>query len=152
MLGHPPDSEAALAELVRYCEDFAKQMLAKQGAFYPFAAIINQDGKMEAVGVHNGEERPQAQELYRLLFDSLNAMASNGRAKASAIAADVNVPANLSAPFPDAIRVHVRALGYSRQVYTPYRRYAHRSIRTLFRVVQSVEYAAPIGVDLDETD
>lgn len=138
----------SLAALLRYCEDFSKQMLAGAGEFHPFAAFINQDGKVEAVGAHTGEEYPRGAAVYQLLEDALASMAMERKALACAIAANVNVPSTLSSPFADGVRVHVEAPGYSRLVYTPYKVLSYRALRKFMAVLPTVEYAEPIAVDV----
>lgn len=137
----------SLASLLRYCEEFSKQMLAESGEFHPFAAFVNRDGEVEAVGAHTGEEFPQGVQVYQLLEGALASMAAEGKAMACAIAANVNVPSSLSSPFGDGVRVHVEAPGYSRLVYTPYRLLSYRAIRKFLAVLPTVEYAEPIAVD-----
>jgi hypothetical protein len=138
----------SLAALLRYCDEFSKQMLAEAGEFQPFAAFINQDGKVEAVGANTGEEHPRGSAVYQLLEDAMASMAMERKALACAIAADVNVPSTLSSPFADGVRVHVEAPGYSRLVFTPYKVLSHRTLRKFMAVLPTVEYAEPIAVDV----
>jgi hypothetical protein len=138
----------SLAALLRYCEEFSKQMLAEAGEFHPFAAIVNQAGKVEAVGAYLGEEHPPGVAVYQLLEASLTSMAVQRKALACAIAANVNIPSALSSPFVDGIRVHVEAPGYSRFVYTPYKVLSYRAFRKFMAVLPTVEYAEPISVDV----
>lgn len=138
----------SLAQLLQYCEGFAQRMLSDAGDFYPFGAFVNAEGKVEALGAHLGAERPNPQELYRFIQGAVAEMATQGKLSAYAIAANVNVPANLGSPFPDGIRVHVEAPGYSRLIYTPFRVLSLRALRKFLAVVPSVEYAEQITVDV----
>jgi hypothetical protein len=88
----------SLAALLRYCERFSKQMLAEAGEFHPFAAFVNRDGQVEAVGAYTGDEFPQGAQVYQMLEGALASMAAEGKAMACAIAANVNVPSSLSPP------------------------------------------------------
>ena len=138
----------ALAALLRYCEEFAKQMLFQAGEFHPFGAFVNHSGQVEALGGYLGAEFPRGSELYLFLEGALASMAAEGKVHASALAANVNVPSVLSSPFPDGFRVHVEAPGYSRLVYTPYRVLPYRAVRKFLAVVPTVEYAESIAVEV----
>lgn len=83
----------SLGSLLHYCESFAKPMLSRSGAFYPFGAFINADDKLEAIAASTGTDRPMPQELLTLMRNSISDLAASGRLKGYSIAADVNVPA-----------------------------------------------------------
>jgi len=140
-----------LIQLLHYCESFAKQMLANSAEFYPFGAVINAHGKIEALGAYNGMERPNSQDVYRLLGDSLVQMAREKKIIAYGLASDVNIPSQLASPHADGIRVHVEAPEYSRYIYTPYRVLPYRALRRFLAFLPVIEYAEPITVDLDPT-
>ena len=144
-----PTSIESLASLAHYCESFAKQMLSKAGAFHPFGAFINADGKLEALAASTGVERPGAQELIGLMHSAVASLAASGRLKAYAMAADVNVPAAYRPPFTDGIRVQVETPGYSRFIYTPYRVLRFRPLRAFLVVLPTVDYATPIPVNIE---
>lgn len=114
-------SPEQLSALVTYCTDFAKTMLKDTGDFYPFGATLTNDGKFGSVGGHNGQERPNAQEIYKLLGCNFAADAAAGKLSAVALAANVNIPDEYSPSAPDGVRVHVEAEGFSRFIYMPYR-------------------------------
>ncbi|MBB5206148.1 hypothetical protein HNQ51_003491 [Inhella inkyongensis] len=137
-----------MAALLRYCEQFAKQMLSDAGEFHPFGAFINSSGELEALGGYLGTEFPSGGELYTLLEGALASMVHERKARAYALAANVNMPAQVSSIFTDGVRVHIEAPGYSRLVYTPYRLLSYRAIRKFLAVVPTVEYAEPIAVDV----
>jgi hypothetical protein len=138
----------AMAALLRYCEQFAKQMLAEAGEFHPFGALVNRNGQVEVLAAHLGSEFPQGSELYTFLEGTVRAMASEGKAVAYALAANVTIPAHISAPLPDGVRVHVEAPGYSRLIYTPYRALSYRALRKFLVIFPTVEYTDPIAVDI----
>ncbi len=137
----------SLAALVQYCESFAKQMLSKTGAFYPFAAFINAENKLEVLAASTGTERPSPCELLELMRGGIEDLASAGRLKAYAIAADVNLPQAYEPQFCDGIRVQIEAPGYSRYIYTPYRILSFRALRAFLVVLPTIDYAQPIPVD-----
>src|ERR1700679_2236805 len=69
-------SSEHLQSLLVYCLNFGKQMLETSGAFYPFGAVLDPSGKLEAVGGWNGKEHPDPAEIYKLLCDALRARAT----------------------------------------------------------------------------
>ncbi|MCW1926561.1 hypothetical protein OKA05_28675 [Luteolibacter arcticus] len=101
-----------LEELLTYCSDFAGQMLRSHGEFHPFGATLSPDGKVTAVGAWNGEEQPRGRELVEILVSSIIA---------AALAANVDIPAQYEAEYPDGIRVKLECEGYARNIYLPYR-------------------------------
>jgi len=138
----------SLASLLRYCEQFAQQMLARSGEFHPFGSFVNAEGKIEALGAHLGSEFPAGGEVYTFLESAVASMAAQGKVSAYALAANVSIPSGLASPLPDGIRVHVEAPGYSRLVYTPYRILPLHAVRKFLAVVPTVEYLEPIVVDV----
>lgn len=143
-----PATIDSLAGLLRYCEQFAQQMLAQSGEFHPFGAFVNADGEIEALGAYLGSEFPPGSEVYAILESTVASMAAQGKASAYALAANVTIPSGLASPLRDGIRVHVEAPGYSRLVYTPYRILPLRAIRKFLAVVPTIEYLEPIAVDV----
>lgn len=143
-----PATIDSLADLLRYCEQFAKHMIAEAGEFHPFGAFVNADGRVEALGAHLGTELPRGSEVYAFLENALGSMVAQGKVGAYALAANVNIPSGLASPLPDGIRVHVEAPGYSRLVYTPYRVLPLRAIRKFLAFLPTVQYLEPIAVDV----
>ncbi|MCZ8235008.1 MAG: hypothetical protein ACK520_08730 [Inhella sp.] len=143
-----PVSIDALASLLRNCEQFAHQRIAESGGFHPFGAFINRAGDIEALGAQLSAEPRDSFEVYEFLEGAIAEMAHRGDIRAYALAANVAVPQQLASPFPDGLRVHVEAPGYSRFVYTPYRLLPYRAIRRFLAVLPTVEYSDPIAVDL----
>ena len=136
-----------LAALLRYCEEFAKQMLVEAGEFHPFGAFVDPEGQLQALAGHLGTEWPKGADLYSFLQGAVSQMAVQERLIAYALAANVNVPSSLEAPFHDGIRVQVEAPEYSRLVYTPYRMLPLKPLRRFLVVLPLVEYAEPIAVE-----
>lgn len=141
-------SVEALAALLNYCEKFAQRMLYEAGEFHPFGAFIDSNGELAALGGHLGEEVPKGAALYEFLESAIAEMARQGTLRAYALAANVSLPESLASPYPDGVRVHVEAAGYSRLVFTPYRLLPYRAIRKFLAVVPTVSYLEPVAVDV----
>lgn len=136
--------EQQLHELLTYCMQFAELMLRDAGEFYPFGATTGLDGQVRAVGGSDGTERPDPREIFAMLGESFAAEAGAGSILGAALAANVDVPADYEAPYPDALRVHLEAPGFSRQVYVPYK----LSLKGLFRKSREVTFAEPFSVQV----
>lgn len=95
-------------------------MLSDSGDFYPFGAVLDVEGKLRAVGAHDGNEHPNPQDLYKLLVDIFKTQAATGEIIASAMATNVNIPLTYESPHPDGIRVQLESKDYSRFIYFPY--------------------------------
>jgi len=78
-----------LDEILNSLLPFAQQMLAKYGAFHPFAASMNQEGKVALVAGYTGDEHPPSQEVIDLLTDGLRQSARQGEIRAAGICLDV---------------------------------------------------------------
>ena len=114
------DRDQQIFRLYSYCQDFAGTMLREAGDFYPFGAAVDQMGEAQAFGASNGDERPEPRELYRMLEHGFSAGAKDGSFSIVALAANVNVPHQYNPPFPDGLRIHLEAPGFSRYIYVPY--------------------------------
>jgi hypothetical protein len=138
-----------VVHLLHYCETFAKQMLSASGEFYPFAAFVNPEGKLEAMAADLGSERPSPRELLELLHGALNQMERDGKLIAFAIAANVDIPKEYSPPAPDGIRIQLVAPGLcNRFVYTPYRQLPYPKVRKFLGFLATIEYEETIAADL----
>lgn len=102
------------------CVDFAKQMLADAGDFYPFGATLSPEGQMARAGAHNGDDHPPPLQLYDILAGAFAEGGKSGKFSAVALAANVNIPAQYSPSSPDGIRVHLECAGNARFIYVPY--------------------------------
>jgi hypothetical protein len=109
-----------LSGMLEGCWDFAKLMLTKSGDFFPFGETADDTGQRTMQAADIGQAHPRPQELYAFLEGALRQAAAQGEIAAVALAANVNIPAEYKPQFPDGIRVHVEATGYSRYVYLPY--------------------------------
>lgn len=133
-----------LHELLTYCMEFAKVMLTDSGEFYPFGAVVGLDEEVKAVGGYDGNEHPRSQDIYRLLFESFVASATEESISAAALAANVDIPAEYSPPAPDGLRVHLECAGFSRFIYVPYQ----VTKQGMFKKARKVEFFEPIAVQI----
>jgi len=135
-------SPEQLHEMLMSCINFSRTMLEKAGDFYPFGATLSAAGQVGTTGAYNGEERPQPQEIYRMLAHAYAAGARSGEFLGVALAANVNIPAQFSPTLPDGVRVHLESSGFSRFVYIPYKISVSEKNRT-------VEMHEPFSVQIE---
>ncbi|HVI54803.1 MAG TPA: hypothetical protein VM621_07095 [Luteibacter sp.] len=112
-------TQERLNQLLTFSMDFAKEMLEENGDFYPFGATVSEEGKLAADPGHEGDGEPEAQDVYRVIFERF----STGRpaeALAAALVANVTIPDEFEAPAKDGVRVHLESKGYARFIYVPY--------------------------------
>jgi hypothetical protein len=96
---------------------FAQQQLAARGAFFPFGAVVADDGSTRMVSAYDGREVPPAEQLIQMLIGGVKSQRTSLRAVA--IIVDVSLP---DEPH-DAIRVELEHReGVSFAVLLPYRR------------------------------
>lgn len=109
-----------LNDMVNYLMGFANEMLTKAGEFFPFAALVNPLGGVEAIGAHTGDEHPPSQQVYNLLISGLRSKVANGEAIAIGIATDVYIPPEFESSLSDGVRITLETEGNSRLIYYPY--------------------------------
>jgi hypothetical protein len=139
-----PASPQQLHELLTWCIDFGRTMLAGSGEFYPFGATLDANGKVVAQGGWDGNEHPNPTDIYRLLAQAFASGVREGSVTASALAVNVNIPSQAEAPSPDGLRVHLETEGYSRFIYMPYT----IAQRGFFKRSREVTFAEPIAVEV----
>jgi hypothetical protein len=138
-------SPGELHSALNYCIQFAKEMLEKKGAFYPFGASLSPSGELGGVGGWNGDEHPKPIELYRVLADSVRDQARTGKISGAAIAVDVNIPSQYEAQWRDAIRIHLESADFSRFIYVPY-----QVVKSgLLKSKRRVNLAEPFSVEIN---
>ncbi|MET0936731.1 MAG: hypothetical protein ABWX83_12105 [Luteibacter sp.] len=109
-----------LNQLFTFSMDFAKDMLAENGNFYPFGATVTETGKVAAEAGHDGTtDDPEAHDVYRAIFERF-ATGKPEEAVAAALVANVIIPDEFEAPVRDGVRVHIESEGYARFIYVPY--------------------------------
>ena len=131
-----------------YCVDFAKHMLKDSASFLPFGAKLTGSGEVQAVGGWNGEEHPAPSELYALLAAAFRNEAESGEITGSALAVDVNIPAEYNPVVPDGIRVHLEGAAYSRYIYVPYAIKAVGLLRRKREVVLSEPFSVEVPAEV----
>jgi len=110
-------------ELLNALLPFARQMLEKHGAFHPFGAFVDQEGKIALLGAYDGNEHPPAQTLIGMMVESLKVEAPKRGHRAIGICFDVLVSLPGHSAKTDAIQVAIEyADGEAVDVYLPYRK------------------------------
>ncbi|HVY23714.1 MAG TPA: hypothetical protein VG962_10215 [Steroidobacteraceae bacterium] len=137
----------SLAQLKMYCESTAKQLLFQFYEFVPFCAYLTPSNEIQHLAA-SGPAGASVQELYELLHKSLVSLYNERKLMAYALTSNVTVPAELSPPFPDGIRVHMETSGYSRFLYTPYRVLPYPALLKFLAVVPVIRYAELIAEDV----
>jgi hypothetical protein len=109
-----------IEQLLNYLLPFAEQMLSKHGEFYPYAAIMDAGGEVQAVAAA-ADEHPDVGELLLALHAELREQASQGAIRASGIAADVTLTDPDSGEETDAVQLELdHADTDAVDVYVPY--------------------------------
>lgn len=113
-------TQARLNQLFTFSMDFAKDMLAENGDFFPFGALVSENGTVSAeAGQDGGSDTPDAHDVYRVIFERFAGARPDGTI-AAALVANVTIPDEFDAPARDGVRVHLESEGYARFIYVPY--------------------------------
>ena len=114
-----PDLDALLNTLL----PLAKELLAKQGEFFPFAAAMRADGQIVHVAAHDGDEHPASQQVIDNLVRALRPQAEGGAIRAAGICLDARVEPPGQSNKTDAVAMRLEhATGEAVQVFVPYRK------------------------------
>ena len=114
-----PDLDQILNNLL----PFAQQMLTKYGSFHPFAASMNQEGKVALVAGYTADEHPASQEVIDLLTDGLRQSAGQGEIRAAGICLDVRTIPPGETQKVDAICAELEhENGEAADAYLPYKK------------------------------
>ena len=109
-----------IEQLLNYLLPFAEQMLSKDGEFYPYAAMMDTGGEVQAVSAA-GDEQPDVGELLLTLHAELRERAAEGAIRASGIASDVTLTDPDSGTVTDAVQLELdHAETEAVDVYVPY--------------------------------
>ena len=109
-----------IEKILNYLLPFAEQMLSSHGEFYPYAAMMDAAGEVQAVSAAS-EELPDVGELLLALDAELREQASRGAIRASGIAADVTLTDPDSGTTRDAVQLELdHAEIEAVDVYVPY--------------------------------
>lgn len=105
-----------LDRLLQEALPLAKQLLAKNGEFFPYAVSLANSGATRLVAAYEGSEHPASTDLLRMLYEGF--LAQGAELRGAAIVSDVRI----KDPDSDAIRVEVEHReGMAMAVLLPYR-------------------------------
>jgi hypothetical protein len=108
-------SQDDLDRLLNIAIEFAQQMLAKHGEFYPYAAAISENGSPSMIDADLGVENPTSSSVRDAAFQTLREQRDELRA--AAVVTDIRLP-ELDT---DAIQVELEhAEGSSIKILLPY--------------------------------
>jgi hypothetical protein len=112
-------------ELLNVVMPLAKELLEKNGEFYPFGATMNPLGGIERFEGYTGTEHPSSDEVKLLLQRAFRASREASECRATAIAYDVLVRLTAANLKSDAIAVELDHVDeYSMIVFFPYSKFA----------------------------
>jgi hypothetical protein len=114
------DAEQEIEKLLKYLLPFAEEKLNRDGEFYPYAAVVADDGELKSVPAGEGEE-PDVGDLLLALHEELRQRAADGSIRASGIAADVTLTDPDTGETRDAVQVELdHAEADAVDIYVPY--------------------------------
>jgi hypothetical protein len=137
-----------LTRLSQFLLGFAEAMLTKNGEFYPFAAIVNAEGKVAACAIDLSPDQPSMSDFIETVERSLEHSLSSGQARLTGLAINVNIPPAIKAPYPDGVRLDLGGGSIKSTVYVPYR----MKRAGLLKMKRSVEFSASITDDRPAED
>jgi hypothetical protein len=110
-----------IQELLNFLLPYAERMLNEHGEFYPYAAALDSDGGLNAVGADVDDDAPDVGELLVALHQGLRERAAEGAIRASGIAADVTLTDPDSGETTDAVQVELdHAEADAVDIFVPY--------------------------------
>ena len=110
-----------IQEILNFLLPYAEQMLNQHGEFYPYAAALDSDGELKAVGTGFDDDSPDVGEILLALHDGLRERAVEGAIRASGIAADVTLTDPDSGETTDAVQVELdHADADAVDIFVPY--------------------------------
>ena len=116
-----PEPTDEIQELLNFLLPYAEQMLNQHGEFYPYAAALDAEGELNAVGAEVDDDTPDVGELLLALHQGLREQAAEGAIRASGIAADVTLTDPDSGETTDAVQVELdHADADAVDIFVPY--------------------------------
>jgi hypothetical protein len=110
-----------IQELLNFLLPYAERMLSEHGEFYPYAAALDSDGELNAVGTDLDDDSPDVGEVLLALHQGLRERAAEGEIRASGIAADVTLTDPDSGETTDAVQVELdHAEADAVDIFVPY--------------------------------
>ena len=108
-------------QLMNAALPFAERMLRQEGEFYPYGAVLGNDGRISDIAGYDGKEHPASANIIKLIHDGFVQEARTGKYKATALVYDVKVAVPSNGVPSDAIAVALdHRDDYSVIVYFPY--------------------------------
>jgi len=96
-----------LAFLIDKSFPFVEDLLKKYGEYYPFSFVLNTDNTVQGVGRHDGNDKPDSQEIIKGLKDVLKLETKKNKIKGIAIFYDVKTTNPKTNQKTDAVAVFV---------------------------------------------
>jgi len=113
-------TDVQLKEMVNSAFNYAKQMFEEFGDFYPFGVSLDAEGKIDIRGTVKVDKEHDSPELILMLQQMYRTQVRAGEIFATAIGANVDIPPQLPADYPDGIGVFLETRESSRAFYLPY--------------------------------
>lgn len=127
----PPEAAEDARILVENAVAVARQRLAKEGEFHPFAFFMDAGGRLQRISPRQDAALPSPDEVLQLLQQDFRERAQAGECRAVAVVADV-VIALPGGGKSDALQVGVEHRdGYCANFFHPYERSSDGSLRFL---------------------
>jgi hypothetical protein len=96
-----------IQEILNFMLPYAEQMLSEHGEFYPYAAALDAEGQLNALGADVNDDSADVGEVLLALHEGLRERAAEGAIRASGIAADVTLTDPDSGETTDAVQVEL---------------------------------------------
>ncbi len=111
------DIKTDILEIINYSHGFAKQMLIEHKEFYPFGAVVNDEGNLMPYGYKDDEtDMPDSTKVIDILSKSFQFELNNNKIRAYGITFDVRVPIDDKGNKSDAIAIDIT---HRDEVYLP---------------------------------
>jgi hypothetical protein len=102
------DAKKDIQSIIDYCHLFAKYMLNESKEYYPFGAIIDNNGELIPVGYKDNEtDMPQSQKVINELKNRFKDDLNNNKIRAYGLTYYVRVQINESCDKSDAILIDI---------------------------------------------
>jgi len=131
-----------IQELITHSHSMAERLLLRQnGEFYPFGAVIDNNGELKNIGHYDGDEFPLSQTQIDSLRDYFEQEAQSENIRAYAITFDCLAKKDEHSEQTDAIAIECYHRGSGQQAvyYFPYNRTTSNTL----------EFGVPWGIHED---
>ncbi|WAT18862.1 hypothetical protein OZN62_04640 [Aurantiacibacter sp. MUD11] len=112
-------SEDQMALLLQGSRQFAFEQMSAGRRLLPFAARVKTDGEIEFVSFAKEDSEQPLEEIYAVTQQAMAQQAKDGVIVAASLVAAVQIQ-DPAKEFEQAIRIHLEAPGFVRQVLAPY--------------------------------